>query len=294
MEARYSIGAVARMTGVAPETLRAWERRYRAVAPARDEHGRTYSDAEVHKLRLLAALTARGHTIGRIVGLSLPELESLREKAAAVPATRTLDLDSLYLALEAFDAMALDRELGRFASLLAPREFVIEVAVPFLRGVGEGWHTGRFSVAHEHLASAAVRTALGALVRLAGSGAGKPRIIFATPSGERHEFGLLGAALLATTAGAFPLYLGPDLPAEDVELAVRQVNPVAVVVAATGAQDADRVLGSLRALVERMPPGVPVLAGGAQSAGFAERVAATGVEYLPSLDAFEQRLAVLV
>ena len=50
---RYPIRAVSKLTGIAIDTLRAWERRYGAVTPVRDSRGRLYSDADVARLRLL-------------------------------------------------------------------------------------------------------------------------------------------------------------------------------------------------------------------------------------------------
>ena len=48
---RYPIRAVARLTGLSLDTLRAWERRYRAVTPVRDERGRLMVErlAELHR-----------------------------------------------------------------------------------------------------------------------------------------------------------------------------------------------------------------------------------------------------
>ena len=37
--ARYPIRAVSRLTGIGIDTLRAWERRYGAVTPVRDDRG---------------------------------------------------------------------------------------------------------------------------------------------------------------------------------------------------------------------------------------------------------------
>ena len=289
-ENRYSIGAVAQLTGLTPETLRAWERRYQLVAPGRDERGRAYSDADVQKLRLLKALTSKGHSIGRIASLTVGQLESLRLAIPDDPRPVGADLTVLFNALEAFDGLGVDRELGRLASLLPPREFALEVAVPFLRQVGDGWHEGRLSVAHEHLASACVRSVLGTLVRLTGASEPRMRILFATPTGERHEFGLLAGALLAAAAGVYPLYLGSDLPPEEIALAARRVSPMAVVVVATGAMAPHDVLASVRKLAELLPPSVPLWSGGARTDEFAARLVAAGALYLESFEAYEARL----
>ena len=50
MPALYPIRAVAKLTGIPIETLRAWERRYDAVTPDRTARGRLYSDVEVRRL----------------------------------------------------------------------------------------------------------------------------------------------------------------------------------------------------------------------------------------------------
>ena len=57
---QYPIRAVARMTGISVDTLRAWERRYEAVSPARNDRGRLYSDDDVARLQKLGELVKRG------------------------------------------------------------------------------------------------------------------------------------------------------------------------------------------------------------------------------------------
>ncbi len=288
---KYSIGAVARLTGVTTETLRAWERRYGLVSPGRDERGRAYSEADVHKLRTLRELVLRGHSIGRLAPLDLEQLERLlREPVSAEgPRGRAVDFEPLREALAQFDPVSLDRELGRAATLLSPRDFALEVAVPFLREIGAGWQSGKGSVAHEHLASAAVRTVLGNVARLAGS-SGRAKVVLAAPSGERHEFGLLSAALLSSALGAAPLYPGGDLPAGDIALAASRTGAVVVVLSATGAASAEQVLAGIERLAGLLAPGTELWAGGMASEEFAARVAAAGATCLTSLEAFEHKL----
>jgi DNA-binding transcriptional MerR regulator len=63
--ATYSIGAVARMVGVPPATLRTWEERYRIVEPVRSEGGhRLYSRLDVERLRFVAGRVREGISPG--------------------------------------------------------------------------------------------------------------------------------------------------------------------------------------------------------------------------------------
>src|SRR5512141_2772591 len=81
---RYPVRLVALRTGLTPHVLRAWERRYGVVSPARTEGGqRLYSDLDIERLRLLRRLTDRGHAIGRIASLPIPELARLNEETGA-------------------------------------------------------------------------------------------------------------------------------------------------------------------------------------------------------------------
>lgn len=69
-EQTYRIGAVARLTGIQPETLRIWERRYGVVAPPRSAGGgREYSENDVTRLRLIKQLVNSGDAISSVAGL---------------------------------------------------------------------------------------------------------------------------------------------------------------------------------------------------------------------------------
>ena len=76
-EGGYKIGAVARITGIGTETLRAWERRYAAIVPGRSTSGgRLYSRDDVAKLLLLKSLVSNGHAISSVASLSIDELKA--------------------------------------------------------------------------------------------------------------------------------------------------------------------------------------------------------------------------
>lgn len=216
----YPIRAVARMTGISVDTLRAWERRYEAVVPVREGRGRTYSGDDVARLKLLGALVRRGHAIGTIAGLSGETLDGLLKGSDAlrtqVAPPAALDAAPLLDALERYDLDLLESMLNRFALLLPPRDLIFGVVLPLLQDIGKRWESGRLRPAQEHAVSAIVRSVLGGLLRSVVKSAAPNKVVFATPAGERHELGLLCGALLAAASGYGVVYLGPDLPADEI------------------------------------------------------------------------------
>ena len=74
-ERTYQIGTVSSLTGIDAHTIRAWERRYRAIEPMRSESGRRqYSDGNVERLQLLKGLVDCREAISSIAHLPDEEL----------------------------------------------------------------------------------------------------------------------------------------------------------------------------------------------------------------------------
>jgi DNA-binding transcriptional MerR regulator len=77
------------LTGVAPDTLRVWERRYGTVTPFRSETGtRLYSQGDVGRLALIKRLVDGGDAISCVANLSRDELEE-RARGAELPQVGT-------------------------------------------------------------------------------------------------------------------------------------------------------------------------------------------------------------
>jgi DNA-binding transcriptional MerR regulator len=292
--ARYPIRAVSRLTGLGIDTLRAWERRYGAVKPLRDDRGRLYSEDQVARLRLLQQAVAAGHHVGQIATLGDAELRRLAlpgpaAAAAGGPPTAPHDASAFGAALVKLDAAALDQELSRLASVLAPVELVKDVVLPAAREVGERWRRPG-GIAHEHLISATLRHLLGSFLRLYARRDPRVRLLFATPAGDRHELGILGAAMLAASQGLSVSYVGPDLPADEILHAVGTSGAHVLVLGLTlteGSRQRDR---ELRAIVRRLPPPVELWTGGAGTARSADLLSRRGL-VLADFDAYLLQLA---
>jgi MerR family transcriptional regulator, light-induced transcriptional regulator len=312
---RYPVRLVAVRTGLTPHVLRAWERRYGVVSPARTEGGqRLYSDLDIERLRLLRRLTDGGHAIRRIASLPLTELARLDEETgeaeegaassdeagsrADEPAqTRAGSVDeSVAAALQAtrrLDAIELQTVLERAALTLGVPVFIDEVVVPAIVRVGHGWAEGSVSVAQEHMATAVFRRVLGWLLQVYEVRGTAPRLVVATPPSQVHELGALMVAASAAAEGWRVTYLGPDLPVADLLRAVGQSGARAVAVSAVYVPKGIDLLAALREMRAGLPERVPLLVGGAATSGIAAEAGAAGawvIASLPELRAVLRRL----
>lgn len=291
--ARYPIRAVSKLTGIGIDTLRVWERRYGVVVPARDGRGRLYTDRDVSRLRLVRQAVAAGHTIGRVATLSADALERLtafdQVASLATPPAGSLDVTSLRAAIERFDSLAADQELSRLATILPPADLVRNVILPVVRDVGEQWNTQRGGIAREHLISATLRHLLGSFLRLHARAGSRVNVLCATPSGDRHELGILAAAMLAASHGLAVCYLGPDVPADDIATAAQVAGTHVVVLGITLTDDSRRRERELRLLLRGLPAHVDLWVGGPGAARYAGLFEARAVVF-PDFDAFIARV----
>jgi DNA-binding transcriptional MerR regulator len=282
MDGHYPIRAVAKLTGLSIDTLRAWERRYQAIVPARTDRGRQYTHENIQRLILLRELVERGQTISQIAPMPDAELrKALANTQAAVrKAAPNVSIHELVDLFANFEHTRANAELGRQAALLSPRDLVYGVVLPLLREVGQRWHRGEIGIAQEHLVSSAVHHLLGSMVRLYPPRPGAPRIVIATLSGELHEFGIMAAAMIATFSGLNPLLLGPNLPAAEMMQAARKTSASIVLVGCSGAPVSPAALAELAATV---PEGAELWVGGPEPSG-----AVPGVFFLPDMESFER------
>jgi len=294
-EPRYRIGTLARLTGVTTHAIRIWERRYHALNPTRTPGGaRLYTDADVQRLRLVKQLLERGYTISAIANLSMDELGRLTPLEASpaptpgpeIDARARVVIDELLAAIAELDLDRAGRTLVQATNGFSPHDLVVHVLAPTLNEIGNRWANGEICTASEHAASAMLRTQLGALLA-AQPVNGKAPVVCTTPAGEQHELGALLAAVLIAMHGRRAVYLGADLPAEQIAQAARLSKAGCVALSLVGL-GADAARSELSALLDVLPPGVQVLVKGrrvAELPGLPERV-----QMLTSLDELENWL----
>ncbi len=272
----YTIKEAAARSGITIPLLRAWERRYGVVEPARTPSGyRLYDDRAMQRLRAMRRLVEGGWTPSNAAAhlRDAPDatvdaiLREPVEAAATGSAGHVDDLaaeltDAFVAAAGDLDEAALEGVLDAMFASGSFEQVAERLVMPGLVALGEGWADGRVTVAAEHAAANAVGRRIGGAFLAAGRPDAEPGVaLVGLPPGARHELGALTFATALRRSGVAVRYLGADLPEREWVAAARRTNAVAAVIGAVIEADVDparRVVAALR----RSRPDMVIALGG--------------------------------
>jgi MerR family transcriptional regulator, light-induced transcriptional regulator len=265
-EAQLTISAVASMLAIPIPTIRSWERRYGFPTPARTGgRHRRYSTHEVELLRALRDEITRGHPAGEAV-------EVVRRARRPADARRDVHLDAFLDAAMGLDPEQLRRTLDGAAEAMGVDRAISDVALPAMREMGTRWRTGTCDVAHEHVATDAVRAWLARVTATASPRSRRVAIVLACGPNDLHTVGLEAFGALLARRG-WPLRtLGALTPPESLVTAIRSAGAAAAIVASQRSVTRRAATASIAAA--RGVPGVRVFFAGD---GFASPAARRGI-----------------
>jgi MerR family transcriptional regulator, light-induced transcriptional regulator len=244
------IGELSRRSGVSPELLRAWERRYGLLRPARSSGGlRLYSPDDLERVRLMRHHLAEGLAAAEaaaLAGRATLAGEDAGQPALRLPAAR----EELADALERFEEARAHAVIDRVLAIATVDALIGEVVLPYLHDLGTRWERGEASIAHEHFATSLLRGRLLGLARGWGLGLGPVALLACLP-GEQHDLGLIAFGLALRARGWRIVYLGSDAPVESIAEAGRELDPSLVVVSAVSSDRMRDAAGELEGLGRR-------------------------------------------
>ena len=272
----FNMKVVVQETGLKPDTLRAWERRYGVPSPERTAGGhRLYSQYEIDMLKWLIARQEEGLSISHAIEL-WQQLRSegqdpLASYGQEMPASSVSGavhvmgdrIDTLREAwIEAclsFQEFAAQQILAQAFAFFPPETVCVELLQKGLREIGCGWYEGRVSVQQEHFASALAVRQLEALRGSLASTVRQKRVLLACPPHEEHTFSLLLLTVLLRWRGMDVVYLGANVPLARLDTSVAVIRPQ-LVVAAAQTLPAAGMLMDMAQLLRQV--GVPLAYGG--------------------------------
>ncbi len=246
----YNLRAVVQRTGLKPDTLRAWERRYGLPVPERTAGGhRIYSEADIHCLLWLVARQEEGMNISQAVSLwqslaadgrqptlDMPTITSQREELPLYKIAAGGIVDDLRRrwieACAAFQEREAEQILSQAFALYPPEVVCIEVLQKGLGQIGNDWYRGHMTVQQEHFASELAMRRLETLLAATPDPTQDRRIAVVCPPHENHTFSPLVLTFMLRRRGWDVLYLGANLPQEKLADTVRMTHTALVVLVA--------------------------------------------------------------
>ncbi|MEE2730440.1 MAG: MerR family transcriptional regulator [Pseudomonadota bacterium] len=285
----HTIQSVAEKTGLTPDVIRIWERRYNVVAPERTpSNQRLYSDQDIERLSLLRRVTEQGRRISAVAALSNEELRDIT--ASTIPSSRpAANLAVNQTIAEAIDAIIelnpvrLEQTLHQAFVGMGSVGFMLHFLYPLMEQVGELWRSGAARTCQEHFSSAHVRSFLGRFMLEANTDAHGPRIIVATLPGQLHELGATMSAVVAAQSGWNVIYLGAAVPLEEVMFCAEDKAARAVAISLGYPMDDPSIPLQLEQLERGLPTQCRLIVGGSSAARYNTTLAQIGALQVDSL-----------
>jgi DNA-binding transcriptional MerR regulator/methylmalonyl-CoA mutase cobalamin-binding subunit len=281
----YTIKEAATRTGLTVPVLRAWERRYGVVEPARTPGGyRVYDDAALARLRSMRRLVDEGWSPSTAAAAIKAGTEPIHDtESPRVERQPGRLVGQLVEAAAAIDSSRIERLLDEMFAGGTYERVVDDQLIPALHALGDEWAEGKVSVAGEHVASNAILRRLAASFQASGPGRDQRRpVLVGMAPGARHELGALIFATALRRAGLPVVYFGADLPVGDWVAAVERNDARAVVMGAVMPADGAQAVSAAEALRAARPDLLIAFGGPAAPDPEAEMSSTAGMIRLPS------------
>lgn len=206
--------------------------------------------------------------------------------AAVLPksqAAATDTVDAALAAIRQLSTVQLEETFERAAVTYGQHGLLEKVIAPLAVKVGDLWQNGVITAAHEHFASAVIRSFLIRNSKPYALNGSAPTIVVATPAGQLHEIGAVMVAAAASDMGWRVVYLGTSLPAVEIVGAVVQNQARALALSIVFPGDDPQLPGELENLRKQLPPGVKIIAGGRAAGSYRSALQQLGAEVLGEL-----------
>lgn len=290
----YRIKAVSHMTGIRPELLRMWERRYRLFTPHRSGNRyREYNDEDVQLLRYLRQQIDQGRSIGELAAQGRDVL--LLQLAAAAPALPQTSVPSPSLAdafvdaIQTLDTQHLARHLAELTALIPFTTFLTTILPQAMHRAGEQCAAGNTPTVCIHLATMLVKQRLLAMLQAtAPTTPEAPVLLCACPPGESHELGLLSFAYLMQCDGWHIAYLGSNLTPSLLLQGCQRLRPGLVALSFTHEAATSAMQEALHDIDTTIASTYPTVVGGQAIASAYEALHTRHVRLCPTLAEAQQ------
>ncbi|WP_210520838.1 MerR family transcriptional regulator [Hymenobacter terricola] len=259
----FSISDLEQLSGIKAHTIRMWEQRYGLLRPVRTATNiRMYCEDDLRRLLNVTTLCGRGQRISQVARLSDDEIKAAVLACCDDSHDYHRQVNALLAAMLSFDEQHLNQLFSEAASRLGFEKMMLYVAYPLLQRIGLMWLAGTVNPAQEHLLAHLLRQKiLAATDALPGVPTTARRWVLFLPSQELHELALLFMNYALRARGQHTLYLGQNLPTEELAAVCETYQPDVVVTVLTSQPERSRVAEFARDISAHCPDKLVVLYG---------------------------------
>ncbi len=224
----YSIKDLEQLSGIKAHTLRIWEQRYNIIQPKRtDTNIRTYDDHDLKLVLNISLLKDHGHKISEISKLSMEEMYQEVIKISERQLNYPDQIHALTISMIDLDEERFEKIISTNILQFGFENTMIHIIYPFLSRIGTLWVTGSIGPAQEHFITNLIRQKL--IVAIDGQVSkqrpnGKKYLLY-LPEGELHEISLLFANYIIRARYNKVVYLGQNLPFNELVFAYEAHKP---------------------------------------------------------------------
>jgi len=226
----YHINELERLTGIKAHTIRIWEKRYKLVVPDRtDTNRRHYDESQVRKLLNVTTLLSKGLKISKIAALNENEFDTQLQSQTSnnTPENIAVNyINDLIKSMIAFDENAFEKTYAAATLRFGFYESMLQIVYPFLHKTGILWSVNKTAPVQEHFATNIISRKLHAAIDgLPPATIRDKKFILFLPPGEWHEIGLLLANYIIRAKGYETIYLGQNVPYDNVNEVAAILSP---------------------------------------------------------------------
>lgn len=296
---RHLIQVVSRRTGISPDVIRAWERRYEAVISHRTPtNRRLYSDSDIEQLSLLKRAINAGRRIGDIARLSYDDLfelvmgdESNATRSYQRPHTGVVMelFDEAVIGIQEMDAHKFHITLSNALATLSTTDFLVEFLKPLHSYINDECKRGAIRYVQEKMAKIAIRTCLSNLyIGLRSSKPEGPKLVCASLTAEYENLDTWMYMIVAQNIGWNITYVGNSIPHDEVSYIANKIEANAVVIALNNPRDMARKSYEIKTIRDNADKKENVILIGTQASEY--RQIADSTQAIISLDITSFRL----
>lgn len=254
----FTIKDLENLTGVKAHTIRIWEQRYTFLKPQRTGTNiRFYNNEELKTILNISLLNKYGYKISHIDRMNPGEMRDKILSLSNSLAQQERVINELIQFMIDLDVENFEDVLDDYIRVRGIEKAINHIIFPFMERIGVLWITDHINPAQEHLVSNIIRQKLIVGIESIKSMMVVNRsVLLFLPESEYHEIGLLFIQYLLKSRGIGTIYLGANVPLDDVQYVVEMKKPDFIYTHLTSVSNSfsfERFLGNLTRRFESTP-----------------------------------------